>query len=158
MKLYAAAMLPGFFLTFLYLIYILGWAMINPKIAPKLLPIIPSRGTGLAQAAGARRARCVFFGVTAASRPSLVRSATTPDAVRLRHAVIINNVLALMVPGAPVAPSPRLIGMWLSIAPPAAQTVAAPITAVTPATEPDTQAAPAPADETPQELGVAAPE
>jgi TRAP-type mannitol/chloroaromatic compound transport system permease large subunit len=37
-KLYAAAMLPGFFLTFLYLIYILGWAIINPKIAPKLPP------------------------------------------------------------------------------------------------------------------------
>jgi TRAP-type mannitol/chloroaromatic compound transport system permease large subunit len=35
-KLYAAAMLPGFFLTFLYLVYILGWAMLNPKIAPKL--------------------------------------------------------------------------------------------------------------------------
>ena len=37
-KLYAAAMLPGFFLTFLYLVYILGWAIINPKIAPKLAP------------------------------------------------------------------------------------------------------------------------
>src|SRR5574342_917098 len=37
-KLYAAAMLPGFFLTFLYLIYILGWAILNPKIAPKLRP------------------------------------------------------------------------------------------------------------------------
>src|SRR5690348_3763323 len=35
-KLYAAAMLPGFFLTFLYLAYIIGWALINPKIAPKL--------------------------------------------------------------------------------------------------------------------------
>ena len=35
-KLYAATMFPGFFLSFLYLIYILGWAMINPKIAPKL--------------------------------------------------------------------------------------------------------------------------
>ncbi|MEY2931908.1 MAG: hypothetical protein RL033_2657, partial [Pseudomonadota bacterium] len=35
-KLYAAAMLPGFFLTFLYLAYILGWALINPSIAPKL--------------------------------------------------------------------------------------------------------------------------
>jgi len=34
-KLYAAAMFPGFFLSFLYLIYIIGWAMINPKIAPK---------------------------------------------------------------------------------------------------------------------------
>ena len=37
-KLYAAAMFPGFFLSFLYLIYIVGWAMINPSIAPKLPP------------------------------------------------------------------------------------------------------------------------
>jgi TRAP-type mannitol/chloroaromatic compound transport system permease large subunit len=37
-KLYAAAMLPGFFLTFLYLLYILGWAILNPRIAPKLPP------------------------------------------------------------------------------------------------------------------------
>jgi len=35
-KLYAAAMFPGFFLSFLYLIYIVGWALISPKIAPKL--------------------------------------------------------------------------------------------------------------------------
>jgi TRAP-type mannitol/chloroaromatic compound transport system permease large subunit len=35
-KLYAAAMFPGFFLAFLYLVYIVGWAMINPKIAPPL--------------------------------------------------------------------------------------------------------------------------
>src|SRR5471030_2555058 len=35
-KLYASAMFPGFFLSFLYLLYILGWALINPKIAPQL--------------------------------------------------------------------------------------------------------------------------
>ncbi len=35
-KLYAAAMFPGFFLSLLYLIYIVGWAMLNPKIAPPL--------------------------------------------------------------------------------------------------------------------------
>ncbi len=35
-KLYAAAMFPGFFLSLLYLVYIVGWAMINPKIAPRL--------------------------------------------------------------------------------------------------------------------------
>src|SRR6185437_8487311 len=35
-KLYASAMFPGFFLSFLYLIYIIGWAVMNPKIAPKL--------------------------------------------------------------------------------------------------------------------------
>ncbi|HEY2338504.1 MAG TPA: TRAP transporter large permease subunit [Burkholderiales bacterium] len=35
-KLYASAMFPGFFLAFLYLIYIVGWALIDPKIAPPL--------------------------------------------------------------------------------------------------------------------------
>src|SRR6201996_4724302 len=35
-KLYAAAMFPGFFLSFLYLVYIVGWALMDPKIAPKL--------------------------------------------------------------------------------------------------------------------------
>jgi TRAP-type mannitol/chloroaromatic compound transport system permease large subunit len=37
-KLYASAMFPGFFLAFLYLVYIVGWAMIDPKIAPPLPP------------------------------------------------------------------------------------------------------------------------
>jgi TRAP-type mannitol/chloroaromatic compound transport system permease large subunit len=35
-KLYAAAMFPGFFLAFLYLVYVIAWALINPKIAPPL--------------------------------------------------------------------------------------------------------------------------
>src|ERR671926_251098 len=35
-KLYAAAMFPGFFLALLYLVYVIGWAMLNPKIAPTL--------------------------------------------------------------------------------------------------------------------------
>ncbi|MBC7470823.1 MAG: TRAP transporter large permease subunit [Ramlibacter sp.] len=35
-KLYAAAMFPGFFLALLYLIYIIGWVLIDPKIAPKV--------------------------------------------------------------------------------------------------------------------------
>jgi len=37
-KLYAAAMFPGFFLAFLYLVYVIGWAMIQPSVAPKLPP------------------------------------------------------------------------------------------------------------------------
>ncbi|MDQ0573592.1 TRAP-type mannitol/chloroaromatic compound transport system permease large subunit [Variovorax paradoxus] len=37
-KLYAAAMFPGFFLAFLYLVYVIGWAMLQPKVAPKLPP------------------------------------------------------------------------------------------------------------------------
>jgi TRAP-type mannitol/chloroaromatic compound transport system permease large subunit len=37
-KLYAAAMFPGFFLAFLYLVYVIGWAILDPKVAPKLPP------------------------------------------------------------------------------------------------------------------------
>ena len=37
-KLYAAAMFPGFFLAFLYLIYVIGWAVLQPKVAPRLPP------------------------------------------------------------------------------------------------------------------------
>src|ERR1700741_2192062 len=37
-KLYAAAMFPGFFLAFLYLLYVIGWTLINPRIAPQLPP------------------------------------------------------------------------------------------------------------------------
>jgi TRAP-type mannitol/chloroaromatic compound transport system permease large subunit len=35
-KLYAAAIVPGFFLAFLYFVYVIGWALIDPKVAPKL--------------------------------------------------------------------------------------------------------------------------
>ncbi len=37
-KLYAAAMLPGFFLAFMYIIYIIGRALLNPSLAPPLPP------------------------------------------------------------------------------------------------------------------------
>ena len=37
-KLYAAAMFPGFFLAALYLVYIIAWAVIQPSVAPKLPP------------------------------------------------------------------------------------------------------------------------
>ena len=99
-KLYAAAMFPGFFLTFLYLIYILGWAMINPKIAPKLPPdqyrlAVPEWLRRLERG----RTRQVFTGLMAALfRPGLVRGATTPDGRPLTYGFIVNNVLALLVP------------------------------------------------------------
>jgi TRAP-type mannitol/chloroaromatic compound transport system permease large subunit len=41
-KLYAAAMFPGFFLAFLYLVYVIGWCILDPKVAPKL-PIEQTR-------------------------------------------------------------------------------------------------------------------
>jgi TRAP-type mannitol/chloroaromatic compound transport system permease large subunit len=99
-KLYAAAMLPGFFLTFLYLIYILGWATINPKIAPKLSPdqyriAVPEWLKRLERG----RAKRVVGGLIAALfRPALLRGATAPDGRPLTYGFIINNLLALMVP------------------------------------------------------------
>jgi TRAP-type mannitol/chloroaromatic compound transport system permease large subunit len=156
-KLYAAAMLPGFFLTFLYLIYILGWAIINPKIAPKLAPdqyrvAVPDWLKRLERGPS----RSIFFGVIAAMfRPGLVRNATTPDASRVGYGLILNNVLALMVPLALTAGTFAAAWWYVVIYnAPTVQTVA-PAAAVTPAQSPAPQAAPAPAEEKPQELGEA---
>jgi TRAP-type mannitol/chloroaromatic compound transport system permease large subunit len=155
-KLYAAAMLPGFFLTFLYLVYILGWAIINPKIAPKLAPDqyrlpVPDWLKRLERGPS----RSVFFGVIAAMfRPGLIRNATTPDANRVSYGLILNNVIALMVPLALTAGTFAATWWYVVIYnAPTVQTVAAPTTTVTPAQSPAPQAAPAPAEEKPQELG-----
>ena len=80
-KLYAAAMLPGFFLTFLYLVYILGWAIINPKIAPKLPPdqyrlAVPDY---LKRLERGRSQRVLGGLIAAAFRPSMVEGATAAD-------------------------------------------------------------------------------
>src|SRR5678815_1999600 len=31
-------MIPGFFLAFLYLLYVIGWAVLKPSVAPRLPP------------------------------------------------------------------------------------------------------------------------
>jgi TRAP-type mannitol/chloroaromatic compound transport system permease large subunit len=90
-KLYAAAMLPGFFLTFLYLVYILGWALINPRIAPKLPPDqyrvpVPDY---LRRLDGAGRRSVV---------PGLIAAAVRPRALGQPYHVIVKNVLAVLVP------------------------------------------------------------
>jgi TRAP-type mannitol/chloroaromatic compound transport system permease large subunit len=91
-KLYAAAMLPGFFLTFLYLVYILGWAIINPKIAPKLPPdqyrvAVPPHLLALERG----RSRSVVPGLLA----SVVRPALAAGA---GYRMIARDVAALSVP------------------------------------------------------------
>jgi TRAP-type mannitol/chloroaromatic compound transport system permease large subunit len=99
-KLYAAAMLPGFFLTFLYLAFILGWAIINPKIAPKLPPeqyriATPEWLRGLERGS----ARRIVPGLLAAMvRPKLLQGATSPDGHPITYGLIVKNVLTLMVP------------------------------------------------------------
>jgi TRAP-type mannitol/chloroaromatic compound transport system permease large subunit len=99
-KLYAAAMLPGFFLTFLYLVYILGWAIIDPKIAPKLPADqyrlkVPDWLQRLEHGPSKR-----VFGnfVALLVRPGLLRDAKTADGEPLGYGHIVNNFVALMVP------------------------------------------------------------
>ncbi len=99
-KLYAAAMLPGFFLTFLYLIYILGWAILNPKIAPKLPPdqyrvAVPEWLQRLER--GKPRRLCWAL-VAAALRPSLLRGARAPDGRPVGYGLIASSLLTAMVP------------------------------------------------------------
>ena len=157
-KLYAAAMLPGFFLTFLYLIYILGWAIINPKIAPKLSPdqyriAVPE---WLKRLERGRTERVVGGLIAALFRPALLRGATRPDGRPLTYSFIVNNVLALMVPLALTAGT--FAATWWYVVvynAPAAETVAVSESKAAAVTTPPA-AAPAPAaTEAPQELGSA---
>lgn len=99
-KLYAAAMLPGFFLTFLYLVYILGWAIVNPKIAPHLSRdeyrvAVPEWLRRLERGSAKRVAGSL---VAALFRPSLLSGARTPDGQPAGYQFLLGNVLALLVP------------------------------------------------------------
>jgi TRAP-type mannitol/chloroaromatic compound transport system permease large subunit len=99
-KLYAAAMLPGFFLTFLYLVYIQGWAMLNPAIAPRLRPdqyriAVP---TWIQRLERGRSRRVVGGLLAAAFRPGALRGATTAEGRRIGYGLVVRNVLALLVP------------------------------------------------------------
>ncbi len=99
-KLYAAAMLPGFFLTFLYLVYIIGWALLNPKIAPKLPPdqfrlAVPEWLQRLERGS----ARRVAGGLLAAAlRPGLLAGAKAPDGGPVGYGLIAKGVFVLLVP------------------------------------------------------------
>jgi TRAP-type mannitol/chloroaromatic compound transport system permease large subunit len=140
-KLYAAAMLPGFFLTFLYLVYILGWATINPKIAPPLSPDqyrvqVPAYLQQL-ERGGARR---VALGVIGALfRPAALHGTAG-------YAVIVKDVLALLVPLMLTAGTFGATWWYVVIhnAPEAATAAVAPAGTPAPA---------APAEEKPQPLG-----
>jgi TRAP-type mannitol/chloroaromatic compound transport system permease large subunit len=155
-KLYAAAMLPGFFLTFLYLVYILGWALINPKIAPKLSPdLYRVPVPDWLRALERRRSRSVVPGLIAAAfRPAFAR------VVGYKH--IAANVAALAVPVMLTFGTFGLTWWYVVVYNAAEATVAAPATPraapLAAATSTPTSAAKslAPAEEKPQELGAAA--
>src|SRR4029079_13336849 len=99
-KLYAAAMIPGFFLTALYLIYIVGWALINPKIAPKLPPDrykvdVPAWLKSLERA----RSRRVIGGLFGSLlNPGQRRGVSGPSAKPVTYGLIVRNALAALIP------------------------------------------------------------
>jgi TRAP-type mannitol/chloroaromatic compound transport system permease large subunit len=98
-KLYAAAMFPGFFLSFLYLIYIIGWAMINPKIAPPL----PEEQTRvpvpdwMRKLSAAYSTNAFVMLVTALLMPSRALAIET-DKGRVTYFTLLKNFIAALVP------------------------------------------------------------
>ena len=142
-KLYAAAMLPGFFLTFLYLVYILGWAIINPKIAPKLSP-------DEYRVAVPESLRSFERGPKGRIVPGLLAALVKPRlAAAAGYRTILGNVAAIAVP---VVLTAGTLGAtwWYVVVYNAAEVVVA-----APATAP---AGPAGKEEPPQALGSAASE
>src|SRR2546427_1830295 len=98
-KLYAAAMFPGFFLSFLYLIYIIGWATIQPKIAPPL----PEELTRVPVPAWMRRFQSAYSNnmlvglVSALFSPSRA-IAIDADKERISYGTLFKNFCVALVP------------------------------------------------------------
>ncbi|MET3841447.1 TRAP transporter large permease subunit [Bradyrhizobium sp. OAE829] len=98
-KLYAAAMFPSFFLAFLYLVYIVGWALINPKIAPKLpesetrVPVRP--WVTQIQQLYSRKMLPTLLAATVVPSRAL---AITVDGARLGYGTILKSLSFALVP------------------------------------------------------------
>jgi TRAP-type mannitol/chloroaromatic compound transport system permease large subunit len=98
-KLYAAAMFPGFFLAFLYLIYVLGWAILQPKVAPKLPPDqmrapISPWVAHVARTYSPRMLPALLVAVVAPARA--VHSGV--DGVRISWALLLKGLITALVP------------------------------------------------------------
>jgi len=98
-KLYAAAMFPGFFLSLLYLVYIVGWAMLNPKIAPPL----PEEQTRVPVPDWLRKFQAAYSNnilvalISALLSPGEARKLTTEEGP-LTYWKLITNLAAALVP------------------------------------------------------------
>ena len=110
-KLYASAMFPGFFLAFLYLVYVIGWAVLNPKIAPPLpeseqkVPV--SDWVRKFQQAYSKNMLGSLFVALFLPRKAL---AIERDGVRLTYLTIWKNFLNAMFPF--VLAAVTLWGIW----------------------------------------------
>lgn len=110
-KLYAATMFPGFFLSFLYLLYIVGWAILNPKIAPKLseeetrVPVRP----WISDLQKSYSSKMLPALLAAAVAPSKAL-ALTADGVRVGYGMLLKNLGYALVPLTLTAAT--LWGVW----------------------------------------------
>jgi TRAP-type mannitol/chloroaromatic compound transport system permease large subunit len=115
-KLYAAAMFPGFFLALLYLIYIVGWAMINPKIAPKL----PEEQTKVPVPDWMRKFQAAYPGnvlvalISALISPGRALAIEGRDG-RVSYGLMVKNFLAALVPFVLVAGTLWLVWWYVVI-------------------------------------------
>jgi TRAP-type mannitol/chloroaromatic compound transport system permease large subunit len=115
-KLYASAMFPGFFLSFLYLVYIIGWALINPKIAPKL----PESQTKVPVPDWVRKFQAAYPGnivtglATSLASPSRAFQIETGKG-RVTYWLLVKNLAAALVPFALVAGTLWLVWWYVVI-------------------------------------------
>jgi len=98
-KLYASAMLPGFFLSALYLIYVLAWALLNPKIAPKL----PEEQTRVPVPEWVRKFASAYspnmlVGLCKAMVSPGQATRIEADGVRVTYWMLVKNLTAALVP------------------------------------------------------------
>ncbi len=103
-KLYAAAMFPGFFLALLYLVYVIGWVLINPKIAPKLPPEqlkAPVR-PWVQQIADAYSPRMLWALTQASLSPARAMAASTAQ-FKMGWSLMVKSLFTALVP------------LWLSL-------------------------------------------
>ncbi|MER9891417.1 TRAP transporter large permease subunit [Mesorhizobium sp. M0119] len=126
-KLYAAAMFPGFFLAFLYLVYILGWAIINPKIAPPL----PEDQTRVPVPAWMRSFQTVYsrnmlVGLLSALFSPSKATALETESGRLTYWKLFKNFCAALVPFALIVLTLLLVWWYVVIYPQASADVEAP--------------------------------
>ena len=160
-KLYASAMFPGFFLALLYLIYIVGWALINPKIAPPL----PEAEQKVPVADWVRKFGAIYsHNMLAGLAMALVapRKALALESAegRLTYFVLWKNFLSALFPL--VLAAITLWGIWWYVVI-HQQADAIALNAVTASIKKQAAPAapvarPADAEEKPQELGESAPE
>jgi len=134
-KLYAAAMFPGFFLAFLYLVYVIGWAIIQPKIAPRL-PIEQQRApitpwvAHLASAYSPRMLPALFAALVSPGRALAARA----QGIAASWWTILRDALMALVPVLLAVVTMGAVWWYVTIHSQADAPAAAPTAATAPAT------------------------